>query len=63
MVELMEETANMMNARVVGYIVHTGPVEHAALYPLSQRAEALDAAKRWGASFTSLVCAPGGPDL
>ena len=48
--------------RIVGYMVHSGAVENAALYPTSQHAEAIDAAHRWKASITALVCAPGGPD-
>lgn len=48
--------------RIVGYMVHSGAVENAALYPLSEHAEALDAADRWKAPITALVCAPGGPD-
>jgi hypothetical protein len=46
--------------QIVGYMVRTrsGAIENAALYPLSQHAEALDAAYRWNASITALVCAP-----
>lgn len=48
--------------KVVGYMVHSSDVAHAALYPLSQHSEALDAAHRWNACITALVCAPGGPE-
>jgi hypothetical protein len=47
---------------VVGYMVRSDALETAALYTLSKHAEALDAARRWNASITALVCAPGCPD-
>ena len=49
--------------KIVGYMVHSAAIENAALYPLIQHEQALDAAHRWKASITALVCAPGGPDV
>lgn len=59
----LNKEANVTEPKqIVGYMVHSGAVESAALYPTSQHAEAIDAAHRWNASITALVCAPGGPD-
>lgn len=49
----------MSASTVLGYLVSTGSVEMAALYPLSQRAEAVNAAKRWGATIVPLAAHAG----
>jgi hypothetical protein len=47
----------------VGYIVFTGDIDTAALYPVSEREAAFDAAKRWGACISSVVLHPNSPQL
>jgi phage tail sheath gpL-like len=47
---------------IVGYMVHSESIEHAALYPLGRYAEAEDAARRWNRSITALTWAKGCPD-
>ena len=48
---------------VVGYMVCSDDVQHAALYPLSKREQAFDAARRWQCSITALACHPSGPSV
>ena len=48
---------------IVGWMVHSNDIEHAALYNISQREEAFDAAKRWGACLTALAVHPQAPDV
>jgi hypothetical protein len=51
------------DAAVVGYMVHGDDIRHAAMYPLSQSAEAFDAARRWKCCITALAAHPSGPAL
>jgi hypothetical protein len=51
------------DAKIVAYMVHTIGTSSPALYPISQKAEAFDAAKRWGAAITALVVHPSAPDV
>jgi hypothetical protein len=46
---------------VVGYMVHGDDIRHAAMYPLSQRDEAFEAARRWKCCITALAAHPDGP--
>ncbi len=48
--------------QIVGYMVHSHDMATAALYPLIQRAEAFEAARRWNCCLTALVCAPNTPE-
>ena len=48
---------------IIGWMVHTAEISHAALYNLNQREDAFDAAKRWGASITALAVHPQAPSV
>lgn len=53
-----------MTQSIVGWIVFDPTdIEHAALYPLSQKEQAFDAAKRWGNCIQALVVHPATPEL
>ena len=47
---------------LVGWMVGA-KLENAAMYNISQREDAFDAAKRWGTCITGLVAHPDAPDL
>lgn len=51
------------DVQIVGYMVHGDDCETAALYPLSQTANAFDASRRWGRSISALVAHPCSPTL
>jgi hypothetical protein len=53
--------------RILGYMVHksnsTHDIDTAALYPVSRKEDAIDAAMRWGQCLTPLVQSDDCPDL
>lgn len=49
---------------IVGWAVHrTNDLRSCAMYPLSEKEAAFDAAKRWGANITALSLHPSSPEI
>jgi hypothetical protein len=48
---------------IVGWAVYRTNLETCAMYPLSEKEIAFDAAKRWGANITALCLHPDAPAI
>jgi hypothetical protein len=63
-----DEARGLLNGQklfpIVGWAVHrTDDLEKCAMYPISEKDLAFDAAKRWGANITALCLHPDAPDV
>lgn len=48
---------------IVGWVVFGDDTDNCAMYNLSERDEAFDAAKRWGCRISAVVIHPDSPDI